>query len=821
MGGGFEDRLFALFEDSSHSDICLFIFPTEPILESFRPLILEEILSIAIERSATNGRLRGQTKVDADGNLATVKDPLGHTTTSAYDARDRLASQTRPSGGGTTTYTYDLAGNLATVKDPVNNVTSYGYDAANRQTTETDPRGKVTTYAYDLSGNLTKVTDRLGRITSYAYDADDRETVEQWIPVGGGTATYTMTLTYDAAGRQTQVQDNSSKYAYGYDNANRLITINDQGTTGLPQVTLTYGVDNVGNRTSLADTKGGVVTYTYNARDQLTTLTQSGTGVSAERVDLAYDAALRMTTLTRYSDTAGTTAVMASVYAYDAADRLTTLTHQTPGGTAVIRYGYTLDAADRLTFESRIWDTTSTESLTYGYTDDDQLTSVVRASGPTASFGYDANGNRNMSGYSTGTGNRTSSDGTNNYAYDDEGNLTSKTVIASGNQTLYKWDYRNRLIEVDSKVGATTTTLALYTYDALNRPIKVVEGGATRYTLYEGQTPLLDFDGSGATTARYLSDPRAIDAMLARQTSSGVAWYLDDRLGTVRDIVNNSGTVIDHLDYAVYGKVSSETAPASGDRFKYAGMELDSVTGLYYDRARYYDAVMGRFLGEDPLGFSAWEENMYRFVFNDPLGFNDLTGFQGEAVARGSRFGAPAMPFDPANPALDPTNYWNKVSGDLNKLMNRYNKTLHEEGAFILYNPCTGHYAVTVNGRQQKQNRKQVGTNHNPTQISLDYEWSNQPGDYNTPSNLLLEPIGPPDPRKSSDNKSCWFVIAVFHTHPHGNTMPSVNPKKPGTKDDLGPIFGSRLPIIVWPQGGKPIFGHPTKTLPGYDFRYF
>ncbi|WP_406698435.1 hypothetical protein V5E97_06150 [Singulisphaera sp. Ch08] len=56
------------------------------------------------------------------------------------------------------------------------------------------------------------------------------------------------------------------------------------------------------------------------------------------------------------------------------------------------------------------------------------------------SFDYDANGNRNTSGYATGTGNQQTSDGTYTYAYDDEGNLASKTEISSGDQTLYTWD---------------------------------------------------------------------------------------------------------------------------------------------------------------------------------------------------------------------------------------------------------------------------------------------------------------------------------------------------------------------------------------------
>jgi RHS repeat-associated protein len=171
-----------------------------------------------------------------------------------------------------------------------------------------------------------------------------------------------------------------------------------------------------------------------------------------------------------------------------------------------------------------------------------------------------------------------------------------------------------------------TTTLAQYTYDALNNQIEVVEGGETRYTLYDGQTPLLDFNGSGTVTARYLSVPGAIDEMLARQTSTGVAWYLTDREGSVNDIINNSGTVIDHIDYSVYGTVLDESSPSSGDRFKYAGMELDAVIGEYYDRARFYDATMGRFLDEDPLSFLGGDDNLYRYSNNNPSSFVDPTG---------------------------------------------------------------------------------------------------------------------------------------------------------------------------------------------------
>jgi RHS repeat-associated protein len=576
------------------------------------------------------------TTYDADGNVATVTDPLGHVTSYVYDARDQLVSETDPSGGGTTTYTYDLAGNLTSVTDPDDNVTSYTYNADNQEATETSPTGGVTTYTYDLDGDLTQTVDPLGRIIEYGYDADNRETTEKWLPVGGGTAFYTMTITYDAAGRETEVKDNDSEYSYGYNGDSEVTSISDTGTPGLPQVTLSYSYDGDGNRTSQTDSLGGIVSYTYDARDELVTESQSGTsgsGVDAELAFFDYNQDGDLTDLTRYSNLTATNEVAQTVNAYDAADRLTTTTNETSSGSTISSYVYTLDAADLLTSETRTWTvsgTTTSDTASDTYTNNDQLTSVTHTdtSFASESFSDDANGNQNSTGDSTGTGNEMTSDGTYNYTYDADGNLITKTAIATGVEDIYTYDYRNRLTEVQQVSGGVTTTLAQYTYDALNNQIEVVESGTTRYTLYDGQTPLLDFNGSGTVTARYLSVPGGIDELLARQTSAGVAWYLTDREGSVNDIINNLGTVVDHIDYSAYGTVLNESSPAVGDRFKYAGMELDSVSGLEYDRERWYNSDLGIFINKDPIDFHGNDNNLYRYTGNSPTNFTDPEGLK-------------------------------------------------------------------------------------------------------------------------------------------------------------------------------------------------
>ena len=83
--------------------------------------------------------------------------------------------------------------------------------------------------------------------------------------------------------------------------------------------------------------------------------------------------------------------------------------------------------------------------------------------------------------------------------------------------------------------------------------------------------------GSGSLTMRYLRGPTRI---VARQTwGEAVSWYLADALGTVRDLINNSGAIIDHVEFSGSGRCRM-IEPSSGDRMMaFAGVERDTVTG--------------------------------------------------------------------------------------------------------------------------------------------------------------------------------------------------------------------------------------------------
>lgn len=94
----------------------------------------------------------------------------------------------------------------------------------------------------------------------------------------------------------------------------------------------------------------------------------------------------------------------------------------------------------------------------------------------------------------------------------------------------------------------------------------------------------------------------------------------------MRDIVDTSGNELDHIVYDSFGNILSESAPTGGDRFKFAGMEYDAAMGQYYDHARNLDAVAGRFISTDPMGFAGGNADLYAYLGNAPTDGVDTTG---------------------------------------------------------------------------------------------------------------------------------------------------------------------------------------------------
>ena len=67
-------------------------------------------------------------------------------------------------------------------------------------------------------------------------------------------------------------------------------------------------------------------------------------------------------------------------------------------------------------------------------------------------------------------------------------------------------------------------------------------------------------------------------------------------------LTNGAGALAQTYTFDSFEKQTASSGSLV-NQFQYTGRESDSETGLYYYRARYYDASMGRFLNEDPVQF--------------------------------------------------------------------------------------------------------------------------------------------------------------------------------------------------------------------------
>jgi RHS repeat-associated protein len=211
-----------------------------------------------------------------------------------------------------------------------------------------------------------------------------------------------------------------------------------------------------------------------------------------------------------------------------------------------------------------------------------------------------------------------------NYVPDDaDGNMTTKIDKKTGDSTIFTWDIENKLTEV-RKTGMD----AKYTYDALGRRMSKTVNGETKKFGYSGNDLILEMNDQDSVIASYTYGPGSDDPLVMNR--NGMAYYYKkDGLGSVVALTDSAGNVLHEYKYSVYGKMVEETGNAVENPFTYTSRELDQETGLLYNRARFYDPQIGRFISKDPIGFDGGDVNLYVYVFNSPTNYIDPLGLGG------------------------------------------------------------------------------------------------------------------------------------------------------------------------------------------------
>jgi RHS repeat-associated protein len=248
------------------------------------------------------------------------------------------------------------------------------------------------------------------------------------------------------------------------------------------------------------------------------------------------------------------------------------------------------------------------------------------------------------------------------YTYDLNGNLASKTEGAT--TWTYEWTAENQL----KRVLIDGVAVVQYAYDPWGRRVESVAGSAVTAWTYDRSQIVRR---TGGAAAEYIYG-RAIDEILATNSSAGLGYLHPDALGSVVVATDSAGAVSAARRYDAWGVIE---AGAAGEALGFAGREWDSDSELYYSRNRYLNAELGRFVSADPLGYIDGP-NLYAYVRGNPARFTDPYGLDSYMC----RSGIDSMPFLPVDThralcivdpvtgsrqcrGLVPRDWWNVVHG--------------------------------------------------------------------------------------------------------------------------------------------------------------
>src|ERR1019366_9290796 len=291
----------------------------------------------------------------------------------------------------------------------------------------------------------------------------------------------------------------------------------------------------------------------------------------------------------------------------------------------------------------------------YEYDPIGQLLAAIPEKARAEVFRYDAAGNVHEGGAGEGqrtydAGNRLLRKGNTEYEWDGDGRLARKVEHArEGDRVwVYTWNGAGQLRTIEMPDGRAVD----FTYDPFFRRMtktvhvregltrKVVE--RTRFVwdtttiVHEVRAGSTDAvadertycfeDASFVPAAQRGGERQAPPANPAKldDVGTGRPWfhYVTDPSGAPDRLVDDHGDVVCDRERSAWGL--HEGAPRASTPIRFQGQYEDYETGLYYNRARYYEPDIGRFISADPIDISggqnvfAYARNPIRWV--DPCG---------------------------------------------------------------------------------------------------------------------------------------------------------------------------------------------------------
>jgi RHS repeat-associated protein len=540
---------------------------------------------------------------DANGNMRRLIDREGATYSYEYASWNHLVRQTDPLGNSTA-YTDTFAEKLTTLTDPGGCVSEYGYDLKDR-VTEVRRHGTVRDrYSYDAAENLTEKCDCNGRIL-LTFDIGPAN-LPTAIRLASGDR---HEFEYDAHGRITLAATKDHRVSFRYDDLGRRIV----------------------------DARDGVgVTQRFTARGRNETVLFERYTIQSQRM---LDGTMYGPLLVR--DPTGATHSMSfpgggivarsmsngsqEVAQYDASGRCLLRVTSRRGAKTPWQRAYTYSPEGNL-LESR---DAEFGTFSFAYDAAHRLTRMIRPGGTTEEFHYDGAGNLlrqpGLSGVTLSSGNRLREANGSRFEYNERQHVSRRETRSGEMRFLY--DSRDMLVEA---VGPSVRWESKY--DPLGRRVsKRVNEKTTEY-YWDTDRLTAEICNNRLRIYVYVDSFSLVPLLfveydgLEAEPQSGRRYFIYcNQIGAPILVEDDSGTVVWRAWIDPYGLAHVDPLSSVDMPLRFPGHYFDSEIGLHYNRFRYYDPALGRYIQSDPIGI-AGGENLYAYTMGDPLTQVDVRG---------------------------------------------------------------------------------------------------------------------------------------------------------------------------------------------------
>ncbi|UCV27889.1 RHS repeat-associated core domain-containing protein [Ferribacterium limneticum] len=544
----------------------------------------------------------------------------GDTTTDDIDPLGRPVKRTDPENGSAkpTLMAYDRLDQLTRLTAPNGAVTAFDIDGLGNTLKESSAdRGSVDS-TFDAAGNVLTRKDARGLTVTTTYDALNRPTQ---ITTSSGK---TQSLSWDTScangiGRLCQKTDGAGSTTYSYDTRGNLTS--ETRSEGGRSFTTTYAHNTADRPTDVIAPTGETLIPTLDPGGKTQALSATGAGTTTAIASaIAYSATgqitaqqLGLTWLTVNYDSAGRVDSETATIQAEASSNgdvplpgwalavlgatLFGLTRPRPAGATLSLFAACIltlflavppaQAADLdLDYDANgnvISKTTASGTTAYTY---DKLDRLDTEAGPPGNrdHAYDPNGNRTSDGAGTTA---TFTPNTDRVATI---NGVSVTLDAAGNLTAdgtykYVWDDFGDLTELRK---ADNTLIATYYYDDRHRRTRKVttvaapQGAGTTFYIYDKWDHLLaEMGSSGEALMTYVWNGDILTGIIVHQPQRTVYTVQVDHLGTPYQVRTLDGKIVWRWEPDGYGRTQPNEDP-DGDGKK---LTLNvRFPGQYFDR---------------------------------------------------------------------------------------------------------------------------------------------------------------------------------------------------------------------------------------------